>query len=201
MALAPSAQSVSADEYVRQERAATYKSEYYAGEMYPMPDAGPEHSLITANIIGELGNLLKGTDCAPYDSNLRLWVRKSGLYTYPDASVICGPAEFADERRDMVTNPAVIVEVLSDSTETYDRGNKFEHYRTLPSLREYVLVSQKAPLVDIFTRRDGAAWALTPVRGLEAIAPLESMGVELRLREIYDRIEFTDPAPLKRITG
>ncbi len=201
MGLPQHTSAVTAEDYLRLERAAAYKSEYYAGEVFAMAGSTPEHSLITANVLRELGNLLKGRPCAPYDSNLRIRVSASGLYTYPDASVVCGALQFADEHRDTVINPTLVVEVLSDSTEAYDRGNKFEHYRTLPSLKEYVLVSQKAPLVDVFTRGAEAVWALTPVRGIEATVRLQSLDIELRLREIYDRVEFTEKAPLRRIGG
>ncbi len=134
---------VTPEEYLRRERAALDKSEYCAGAVFPMPPWSPLASLIGANLIGELGNALKGNQCAPYDSNLRIFTPGTGLYTYPDASVICGPLELFPGHDDMITNPTLIVEVLSDSTEAYDRGKKFAHYRTLPSFAEYVLVSQK----------------------------------------------------------
>ena len=164
-----------------------------------MAVASPTHVRITANVIRHLGNRLDGSDCLPYGSDLRIGIPLTSLYTYPDVAVVCGQLHFADEHRDTVTNPILIVEVLSDSTEAYDRGHKFEHYRTLPSLKHYVVVAQNAPLVDVFTRANGDEWALLPVRGLDAAARLDSLGVELPLREIYDRVEFTDAAPLKPI--
>jgi Uma2 family endonuclease len=145
----------------------------------------------------ELGNLLKGHRCAPYDSNLRIFCPSTGLYSYPDVSVICGPLELADAVGDTVTNPTLIVEVLSDSTEAYDRGKKFAHYRTLPSFAEYVLVSQKEPLIEAFFRMGDGTWQLTPARGQDAIVRLQSLGVELRLAEVYDRVEFPEITPLQ----
>jgi len=188
---------VTPEEYLRLERAADYKSEYYAGEIFSMAGGSATHSVIIASVIRELGNLLKGNRCVPYDSNLRIAVSATGLYTYPDASVICGPLELVPGHDDMITNPTLIVEVLSDSTEAYDRGKKFAHYRTLPSFAEYVLVSQKEPLVEVFFRQGDGTWQLTPVRGREAVVRLQSLGVDLRLAEVYERVEFPEIAPLK----
>ncbi len=145
---------VTPEEYLRLERAADYKSEYYAGEIFSMAGGSATHSVIIASVIRELGNLLKGNRCVPYDSNLRIAVSATGLYTYPDASVICGPLE-------------------------------------------YVLVSQKEPLVEVFFRQGDGTWQLTPVRGREAVVRLQSLGVDLRLAEVYERVEFPEIAPLK----
>lgn len=188
---------ITPEEYLRLERAAPYKSEYYAGEIFAMAGGSATQSALTMSIGGELRTLLRGHRCAPYDSNLRIFFPDTGLYAYPDVTVICGPLEFVDEHTDMVTNPTLIVEVLSDSTEAYDRGNKFAHYRTLPSFAEYVLVSQKEPLVEVFFRQGDGTWQLTPVRGREAVVRLQSLGVDLRLAEVYDRVEFPEIVPLR----
>ncbi len=188
---------VTPEEYLRLEREAPYRSEYYGGEIFAMAGGSPTHSVIIAAILRELGNSLKGNRCAPYDSNLRIFVPADGLYTYPDASVICGPLELVPGADDMITNPTLIVEVLSDSTEAYDRGKKFAHYRALPSFAEYVLVSQKEPLVEVFFRMADGTWQLTPTRGREAIVRLQSLGIELPLAEVYDRVEFPEIVPLK----
>ena len=194
MALPQKKPFVTPEEYLRLERVADYKSEYYAGEIFSMAGGSPAHSLITNNVGGELRNLLKGNRCATYDSNLRIAVAATGLYTYPDASVICGPLELVPGHDDMITNPTLIVEVLSDSTEAYDRGKKFAHYRTLPSFAEYVLVSQKEPLIEVFFRQGDGTWQLTPVRGRGAVVRLQSLGVDLRLAEVYERVEFPGEA-------
>ena len=188
---------ISPEEYLRIERAAEDKSEYLDGEMFAMAGGSSTHSLIALNAGAELRHLLKGNRCAPYESNLRIFFPSTGLYSYPDASVICGPLAFVDDHSDMVTNPTLIVEVLSDSTEAYDRGRKFAHYRTLPSFAEYVLVSQREPLVEVFFRQADGTWQLTPVRGREASVRLQSLGIELRLAEVYDRVEFPEIVPLK----
>lgn len=199
MAIPPKKPFVSPAEYLRLERAAEYKSEYFAGEMFAMAGASPQHALIAANVIGELGPQLKRNPCAPYSSDLRIEITDTGLYTYPDVSVICGPLEFSAHGDDIVTNPTLLVEVLSDSTEAHDRGTKFAHYRTIPAFREYVLVSQKEALVDVFFRQPDETWRLTPVRGLDSTATLESLGVKLSLAEIYDRVEFPELPSLKSL--
>jgi Uma2 family endonuclease len=176
------------------ERAATYRSEYFDGEMFAMAGGSPRHSLIGANVIRELGNGLKGRPCAVYESNLRILISATGLYTYPDASVICGPLEFEDEHRDTVLNPTLLVEVLSGSTEAYDRGEKSAHYRRIPSLREYLLVSQKEPKIERFLRNDDGTWTLTEVEGMDAVLPLPSLGIAISLREVYDKVDFSAPA-------
>ncbi|MCY2992291.1 MAG: Uma2 family endonuclease [Planctomycetota bacterium] len=181
-------------EYLEIERAATYRSECFDGEMFAMAGGSARHSLIKVNLCGEIRARLKGAPCTAYDSDLRILVFATGLYTYPDASVICGRLEFEDERRDSVLNPTLLVEVLSDSTEAYDRGKKFSHYRQIPALREYLLVSQEEPKIERFLRNDDGTWTLTEVSGPDAILPLPSLGVEISLREVYDKVEFTAPA-------
>jgi len=190
-------------EYLLVEREAEHKSEYLAGEMFAMAGATFAHNQIATNVIGELHHLLRGHRCSPFGSDLRIHTPSTGLYTYSDVSVICGPPEFtpADDRLETVTNPTLIVEVLSDSTEAYDRGMKFEHYRSLPSLAEYVLISQKSALVEVFLRQPDGTWRLTPVSGLEGSAPLASLGLELRLAEVYDRVEFPAAVPLRPSTS
>ena len=182
--------SLSSAEYLRIERAARYRSEFFRGEMFAMAGGSPKHSRLKTNVLTELNNRLKGKPCAPFDSDLRVRCR-TGLYTYPDASVICGELEFDDEHKDTVLNPTLIVEVLSKTTEAYDRGKKFDHYRTIPALREYVLVSQDEPMVQRFLRNDDDTWTLTAVSGLERSLMLNSIGVELPLAEVFDRVDFT----------
>src|SRR5439155_9351117 len=134
---------------------------------------------------------LEGTNCVPNTSELRVKTETTGLYTYPDVSVVCGRAQLLDERRDTLLNPAVIVEVLSDSTEAYDRGKKFEHYRQIPSLREYILVSQKEPRVEQFIRQPTGEWTLKEAAGLNAEIAIPSLGITLPLAEIFANVEFS----------
>ena len=181
---------LSPEQYLEIERAAEYKSEYYDGEMSAMAGASPEHVLIATNIASELRNRLKSKPCRSFSNDLRLRVSPTGLYTYPDVTVVCGDLQFADDSRDTVVNPTVIVEVLSDSTEASDRGKKFEHYRTLESLREYILVAQDRALVEQYARDGNGRWVLTEVNGLDAVIDLPSIECRLSLADVYDKVEF-----------
>src|SRR5438045_3140164 len=130
------------DRYLAIEREADYKSEYFGGEMFMMAGASEQHNLITTNVVREFSTQLKGRPCKAYANDMRVKVAPTGLFTYPDVVVACGDIHFDDEQKDTLTNPTVIIEVLSKSTEAYDRGEKFVHYRRLDSLQEYLLVSQ-----------------------------------------------------------
>ncbi len=186
--------SLTVSEYLRIERAATFRSEFFRGEMFAMAGGSPKHSLIKMNLSGSLWSRLRGKPCAPYDSDLRIRCR-TGLYTYPDTSVICGELEFDDEQKDTVLNPTLIVEVLSKTTEAYDRGKKFDNYSTIPALREYVLVSQDEPMMQRFLRNDDGTWTLTSVSGMDRSLKLLSIDVEIPLAEVFDRVDFTADEP------
>src|SRR5437763_1759978 len=153
MALAQQLSRISEADYLRIERQAEFRSEYFDGEIFAMAGGTRAHSLIGTNIAGELRNQLKATDCVAYNTDLRVKVEATGLLTYPDVSVVCGEQRFLDDEQDVLLNPTVIIEVLSDSTEAYDRGKKFEHYRQIPSCKEYLLVSQKEPRIEQFIRQ------------------------------------------------
>ncbi len=148
------------------------------------------HSLINANATALIWHALRGKPCRTYTSDVRIHVPATGLYTYPDLSVICGRVEHSLENPISVTNPRLLVEVLSRSTEAHDRGAKFAHYRSIPALQEYLLLSQDEPLAEVFFRKENGRWELTPVRGLEGVVPLQSLGIELPLAGIYDGVEF-----------
>jgi Uma2 family endonuclease len=148
------------------------------------------HNVIAGNLSGEIRSQLKGRPCLVYMLDLRLCVNRTGLYTYPDVMAVCGEPEFADADVDTLANPAMIVEVLSPSTESYDRGRKFRHYQQLASLKEYVLVAQDEVSVERFTRQ-GDDWILSVFTRLEDSLRLVSIGCEVSLREIYDKVEFT----------
>ena len=180
-------------EYLQIERAAEFRSEYFDGEMFAMAGGTRKHSLITANALISIGAKLLGRRCTAYESNFRIVIPDTNLYTYPDASVFCEPMTFIDAEEDTATNPTLLVEVLSKSTEAYDRGKKFEHYRRLASLREYVLVAQDEPLIERFQRENDGRWVLTAVSGLDAILRLDSIEVDLPLAEVYKKVDFTVP--------
>lgn len=184
------------EEYLALERASESKSEYIDGEMFAMTGASLHHSLITLSLGGELRQQLKGRSCSVFVNDLRVWVPAAGLYTYPDVGVVCGEPALADEHFDMLTNPTVLIEVLSPTTEAYDRGRKFEAYRTLASLREYLLVSQDRPRVEQYIRQeDGSHWTFSAETGLDAILELPSIQCRLALVEIYDKVGFPAPVP------
>jgi Uma2 family endonuclease len=136
---------VTPNEYLILERQAPYKSEYRDGQIVAMSGASRQHNIITANVVAELHAQLKQRSCTVLPSDMRVKVTSTGLYTYPDVVVVCGEALFDDNQQDTLLNPTLIVEVLSKSTEAYDRGDKFKHYRHLPSLAEYLLISQDKP--------------------------------------------------------
>ena len=185
------------EEYLAREGDARERHEFYHGEVFAMSGGTPDHSLIISNVNRELGNVLKGRPCRVYESNLRVRVPRTSLYTYPDATVICGDRQFdpLDPRRETVTNPTLIVEVLSPSTETWDRGGKFQNYQQIESLREYVLVSSDKPLVETFRRQNAGsvAWIYVAAAGPDARVSLASLGVDLPLTEIYSGVEFPPP--------
>ena len=182
------------EEYLALERAADYKSEYVAGEIFAMAGASVDHNTIAGNIFRLLGNQFQGRPCRVFMSDLRVQIAATAMYTYPDVVAVCGPLELASGPRDTLLNPTVIVEVLSPSTEAYDRGAKFDHYWRLPSLTEYVLVAQDQVRVEHFARQ-GDGWLLTVARALDETLRLPSLDAILPLAAIYENIEFAAPEP------
>lgn len=183
----PVSHHITPEEYLAAERAADHKSEYFHGQVFAMAGASAAHTRICANLIFELELRLRGSSCATYTSDLRVQIPSTGLYTYPDVTVVCGEAEYEDRSLDTLVNPALVVEVLSPSTEAYDRGAKFAHYRGVPSLREYVLVAQDRASVDHYVRR-GEVWELSSLAGLSASLSLHCAGSAIPLTGIYDRV-------------
>lgn len=178
------------EEYLTLEREAEYKSEYFAGEVFATAGASARHVLIVTNVVRELGTQLRRRPCTVYASDLRVRVSATGLYTYPDVVVVCGEPQWADDQRDTLLNPTLIVEVLSDSTKDYDRGGKFEHYRTLDSLAEYLLVAQDKVHVEHFVRQPDNRWMLSETNNLSDTITLEAIGCTLDLAEVYDKVEL-----------
>lgn len=186
---------ITPEEYLRRERAAETRSEYYRGRIYAMTGGSPNHARLVLNL-GAALNAQVGRDCEAFITILRLRVLANGLYTYPDVFVRCGPVRYDDERRDTLLDATLIAEVLSPSTAAYDRGEKFALYRELESLRTYVLVAQDRPHVEVF-EREGGRWILTEVSGLDATLDLPSIGASIALRELYARVEWTENPPLR----
>jgi len=194
------------EQYLEIERQAEFKSEYYDGEMFPMqgpPEtlqgpalamagAGWAHNRLVANAILLLGTELRSRPCQVVSSDMRVRVSATGLYTYPDVTVVCGDPQFLAERRDTLLTPTLIVEVLSPSTEAYDRGRKFEHYRSVESLNEYLLIASERVQVDLFTRQSDGHWLFTSAASLEDVLELKSVGCRLALAELYSKVELAE---------
>jgi len=186
-------------QYLEIERAAETRSEYYKGRMYAMSGASYRHVMIISSLSRHLQNALEGGPCSVGTNDLRIRVSPDGLYTYPDVVVICGDPRFADNSADTVLNPTLIVEVLSPSTEAYDRGFKFAQYRTLESLQEYALVSQSEPRVEIFRRQPSGDWLLSESAGMEAACRFDSVSCRVAVKDIYDKVTLGgDAAPADR---
>ena len=177
------------EEYIVAERKATLKSEYLNGEIVAMPGASDTHNLITMNASTALYNQLADRGCRVYASDMRVGISAGISYFYPDIAVTCDKPRFEDDVFDTLTNPQVIIEVFSDSTAGYDRGEKFIRYRQLESLQEYILISQDQVQVDHYLRQ-GKQWVLSEFSALEDVLSLVSIGAELSLRQIYRFVEF-----------
>ncbi|HXG67483.1 MAG TPA: Uma2 family endonuclease [Blastocatellia bacterium] len=180
------------EEYLELERKAAHKSEYLNGEIFARGGASPRHVLIVTNVVSELRAQLKNRPCTVYSTDLRVRVSRTGLYTYPDVIVVCGNPQFADDHKDTLLNPTLIVEVLSKSTKDYDRGEKFEHYRTLESFREYVLVAQDRHHVEHHVRQSDNTWLLSETNRIEDTIELVSIGCRLALNEVYDKVDVLE---------
>lgn len=172
------------------DRAAEFRSEFLDGEMFAMSGGCARHAFLQVNVLVEMHAALRGGECRVCGSDFRVRVSTTGMYTYPDLVVICGKLLLADAQQDILLNPAVIFEILSPSTEKYDRGLKFQHYRTIESLREYVLVDQDQVRIEQYARQPDNTWTFRDYQGLTAELRLDSIGVSLPLQRIYDRVEM-----------
>lgn len=184
---------MTSEEYLDRERVSAHKSEYFHGEIFAMAGGSPAHNRITANLIREIDTRLLGGPCITYTSDQRVKVQATELYTYPDLVVVCGEPQFEARGLDTLLNPTLLVEVLSPSTEAYDRGAKFGHFRRLPSLKEYLLVSQDRARVEHYLRQ-GERWELTEIDGLDATLRLNAVPGDIPLTRLYDRVSLPDDA-------
>lgn len=180
------------EEYLYRERTAEYRSEFFRGETFAMAGASANHNLIVLNTGANLREQLKKKPCRVYPSDLKLRIEATGLYTYPDLSVVCGEPKLETESRDVLLNPVVLIEVLSDSTEAYDRGKKFQHYRTIPSLRHYVLIAQDRHSIECFSRQESDTWLLSVCYDLASSLELAAIDCRLAAAEVYDKVAFDD---------
>ena len=187
------------EQYLELDRASEFRHEYYNGRMYLMPGGTHPHAIVIANLSGELRNALRPRPCIVTASDVRVRVSREGLYTYPDIVVVCGTPRYLDGHQDTVLNPVLLIEVLSPSTEAYDRGFKFAQYRTLETLQEYALVSQSEPRVEIFRRQPSGDWLLSESAGMEAVCRFDSADCTISLAEIFDKVTFgNEGAPSER---
>jgi Uma2 family endonuclease len=181
---------ITPQEYLELERKSAVKSEYFDGEMFEMPGVTYEHGRILLNLAAALQTQCVERGCAVNGPELRVKISATGLYTYPDLLIVMGEPRFEESRRDTLLNPIVLIEVLSDSTEAYDRGEKFAHYRTIETLREYVLVSQNECRIERFEKQDDGRWLLSETTGMEGFLELLSVSCRVPLSRIYEKIDF-----------
>jgi Uma2 family endonuclease len=181
------------DEYLARERTSNQKSEYYAGEIYGLAGGTEQHNLISGNVYASFHAQLRRRQCTVYPSDMRVYIQQTGLYTYPDVSVTCGPAQFQDPHRDTLLNPTVIVEVLSPSTENYDRGKKFQNYRTLDSLQEYIVIAQDSHHIEHYVRQPNNQWLLEEFDELDAVLSIAAIDCTLAIQDVYEKVVFAEP--------
>jgi Uma2 family endonuclease len=186
---------LTAAEYLDRERTAEFKSEFFEGGIFAMAGASREHNRVKENLVGELFARLKGGPCQTYSSDQRVLVEATGLYTYPDVVIVCGPGKYDAADRDTLTNPTAIVEVLSPSTERYDRGTKFRNYQRIPSLQEYVLAAQDEPVCERYVRQADGSWALVSFVGLTDTLAFASVPAQIPIADVYAGVDFPQPGP------
>lgn len=176
------------EEYIDMERRAEFKSEYDCGQIFAMAGASRAHNLVSGNVFGALQRKLAESPCEVYSSDMRVQAASASRYSYPDVAVVCGKPEFLDAKEDTLLNPLVLVEVLSPSTESKDRGEKFLRYRRIEALSDYLLVSQDAHRVEHFQRQADGSWRLTEAEGLGGSVTLDALGCVLPLAEVYAKV-------------
>jgi len=181
-------QFITPQEYLCRERLAEFKSEYFNGEMFAMAGAKGNHVRVNTNLSICLGIAFRGGPCYPLSNDMRVKVSATGLYTYSDQIVLCDEMQLEDD--DVLLNPKIIFEVLSPSTERYDRGGKFEHYRTIPTLMEYLLISQIKPYIEQFVRQPDGRWLMTACSGIDAVLTLSTVPASMKLGDLYKGVRF-----------
>jgi Uma2 family endonuclease len=179
-------------EYLTLEAQTDLKYEYYDGYIVDMAGGTILHAKIGTNLATTLSNALLGKECDAYSSDARVFIEESNSYLYPDVTVVCGPVEIAQGQS--IANPKLLVEVMSESSERYDRGKKFRIYRSIPTLRQYVLVSQDAACIETYYRNDEGQWMFSDAVGLDKTLHLQALGIEIKLSDVYRRVEFEGKA-------
>lgn len=177
-------------EYFEGEEIAEYKSEYYHGEIFAMSGASFNHNVISMNVTSDLHGKLRDSSCFVLAGDMKIQIEEDDYYTYPDISIVCGDIEFGQNRDDIIENPLVIIEILSRSTRSYDRGDKFTAYRQIGSLRDYILIDQHTRHVEHFFKNKAGRWELEELRNPDDILKIRSVDAELSLKTVYDRVRF-----------
>jgi Uma2 family endonuclease len=182
---------LSADEYIEFERASEQKHEYFQGEIFAMAGAGINHNIIFSNFFGQLSSRLKGNQCRPFGSDMRIYIPENSLFTYPDISVICGEITSSEKYENSFLLPSVIIEILSPSTKNYDRGDKFKLYRDIPTLKEYILIDSEAVGIEAFRINEHDHWELEEYKNVSGLLILHTVNLSFPLSEIYQGTKIT----------
>jgi len=190
MSAVPETKLLSIEEYLTLEEEAEVKHEYYQGEIFAMAGGTIAHNQIVRNTLTSIDQFLKDSNCEVFPSDIKVHVEAVNLFTYPDISIVCGEIERLNNRNDVITNPVVIIEVLSENTQNYDRGNKFRLYRSLPSLKEYILVSSLEVLVERCTKQATGFWNLREAADPEDAFLIETIGFSCPIKELYRNVTF-----------
>ncbi|MEO0563285.1 MAG: Uma2 family endonuclease [Chloroflexota bacterium] len=190
MSAMPKDQHMNEAEYLAFERDSEFKHEFIDGQIYAMLGASPNHNLIVVSTIASLYSQLRGKGCKTYPSDLKVRTPSTRSYVYPDITVVCGDPQFDDDQGDVLLNPTVVIEVLSPNTEAYDRGKKFERYREIASLQEYILGAQDQPHIERFLRQENGVWHFSDTHGLDGKMALSSIGCQLELQAVYEQVTF-----------
>lgn len=184
------ANHTSISEYLTIERSAAAKHEYFKGEIFAMSGASFRHNKIITNLNRAILPYIGSGDCEMFGSDLRVHIPENSLFTYPDSIIICGEPEFLDEHFDTVTNPSVIIQILSPSTKNYDRGTKFTLYRSIPSLKEYILIDSESVCIEIFSQSQLKTWSLEEFKSVDDSFSIKAVSIDIRISRIYSGLQF-----------
>ena len=193
-ALPEQTQHMTESKYLAFERASEIKHEYIDGHVYAMSGASESHNIITSNVIAALHSQLRGRSCKTYPSHMKVRTPSTRSYVYPDITVVCAEAQFDDDQRDLLLNPTAIFEVLSSNTERFDRGTKFQRYREIDSLQQYILIAQDRTHIECFTRQDNGLWLFSEAAGMDASLELPAIACTLPLADVYEQVTFAAEA-------
>jgi Uma2 family endonuclease len=192
----PKRNNYTVDEYFAFEESQEERYEFHKGEIVNISGASINHNRIVMNISADIGNFLKSKTCEVYSLAMRVWVEENDVFTYPDILVICDSPKFYSQRNDTITNPLIIVEVLSESTRNYDRGDKFMFYRSLASFKEYILVDQYAVHVEHFYKTEDGKWVLTEYNSMDNTLVFIHLNFQISITDIYNKVDFQEKIPV-----